>query len=291
MSPSRAYLGERYGYSRTTIWRRFQKLLSVHPDSVKSRKSPKLVLLDGFYLDYPSLKSNRFRSRAKQNVCLLLWALDGATNKPLAWKFYEAHESPETWMDFIRHIKRLNIKPEYIIYDGAMGATLAVSRYLKATIRQRCLVHILGNMNKDLGVAPKTKFAQSLKTFAYNAYKIKDSTALAAWAKEWEAFNIDQKEVIGMLQKHSVYGIPKSAYSAFCVVNNAYLSGELAAFIQYPGMPSTNNAIESHNRVMREILNRHRGIDNAKKKSLLAWHLSFKQQSIEEILTRIKHTF
>jgi Transposase, Mutator family len=254
---------------------------------------PLVIQVDGFYLEYPSLKVNRHLPGAKMKASLLLWALDARTGTPLAWRYYDSIEDPASWKDFVKYMKEeLNINPSYVVYDGAMGARMAFTRYYPDCISQRCLVHIRSNMNKDLGIAPRTGLAKEVKRLGMMAASIKTHEDLEVWAELWEALCIEHSDKFRALHEGPVEGIPRVVHSAFSVVNNAYRSGELTTFLDHSEVPSNTNLIESYNGNLREILSRHRGMELDKRKNLLSWYLALKHYTTEELMEMArKHTF
>ena len=274
------------------MWRRLGPLLEIQPAPKKESGSPRVIQVDGFYVEYPSIKRHRHLAWATKQACLLLWAIDYGTSKPVAWRFYDRIEDPACWRDFVKYIKRIGIKPDYVIYDGSIGAEMAFKKYLPACARQRCLVHIQSNMNKDLGVSPKTDLAKRLRWLGMNLAKIKSSEDLESWANAWEDFCVAEGHRIRELQHRKVDGLPRNIYSAFSVISTTYRSGELTAFLEIEGLPSNTNLIESYNGNLREILSRHRGMNLQKRQNLLAWYLALKYYTQDELIQLVKkHTF
>jgi hypothetical protein len=272
------------------MWRRLGPLLELQPEARLKRRSPKIIQVDGFYVEYPSVKKHRHLSWATKQSCVLLWAIDYETAKPVAWRFYDRLEDPTCWRDFVKYIKRIGIKPNYVVYDGSIGAEMAFKKYLSKCTRQRCLVHIQSNMNKDLGVSPRTELAKRVRRLGMELARLKNMEDLQVWADDWESLCASDGHRIRSLRTQSVDGLPKSLYSAFSVIHNTYTSGELMAFLQAKGLPSNTNLIESLNGNLREILSRHRGMALVKRQNLLAWYLALKYYSLEELSEMVKNT-
>lgn len=284
-SISRNYLGEKTGLSRSSLWRRFSKLLELEVPPVLPENVPRVILLDGFYLAYPSIKRNRHKPRAKTDSCILLWALDSTTSKPLYWKFYRQLENPRIWQDFIYDLTIRGIVPDYIVHDGHNGITSAVNRYWVTTKHQRCLVHLMSNMHKDLGISPRTNVARELKQVVAGLFSITDEVTWQLWQQQWQMYCERHEKTLESLRIHQLcfdeYGgrIPKAVLEAFTVINNAYRRDELTAFLDEPQtIPRTTNAIESLNGNLRELLRRHRGLSLDKRISLVSWYLVLKQK-------------
>jgi len=253
--------------------------------------------LDGFYLAYPSLKRNRHRPRAKTVSCILLWALDSSTSKPIYWKFYSQVENPGIWQDFIHDLTQAGIDPDYAVHDGHSGITIAVNNYWPMTKHQRCFVHLMSNMHKDLGISPKTTIARELKQVVAGIFSIADELTWQTWEKQWRQYCQKHSDILEALRTHQLCldengnRIPKAVLEAFTVINNAYIRDELTAFLDSPNtIPRTTNSIESLNGNLRELLQRHRGLSLEKRMNLVSWYLALKQKQTPKQLREYLYT-
>ena len=305
-SVSREYLSKLNNISRTTLWRRFTVLLNVRLVSKPAphARKPKIVIVDGFYLAYPSLKRNRHKPGFNRDRCILLWAIDSATHKPIHWQFYDTTENMGIWKVFIKGMKANKISPDYLVHDGHPGITYACTKYWPKTKQQRCLAHFMGNMNKDLGISPKTELAKNLKRLVAALFKVDNAADRLAWERQWLAYlRANQETISALLNKKTVYEngarIPSLYASAFSVVNNAYNRDEIFTYLDNPEIPKTSNSIESLNGTLRELTRRHRGLSLEQRKSLVAWALAYRQgqtraqikQQIHENQLEKRHTF
>jgi len=283
-SVSRTYLARIKNTSRTTLWRRFASLLAHCPTPLAaSRQSkPRVVIVDGFYLAYPSLKRNRHKAGFHRDKRILLWAIDSTTRRPIYWQFYDAIEDTGIWKKFIQEMKEYSFYPDYLVHDGHPGITRACDRYWPKAKQQRCLAHFMGNMNKDLGVSPKTELAKSLKQLVAALFTIKTNADKQVWQKRWQDYLADNQQTIEQLRKgaavyqHGVR-IPGLYMSALSVVNNAYKRDEVFTYLDKSEVPKTSNAIESLNGTLRELTRRHRGLALEHRKRLVAWALAYRQ--------------
>lgn len=253
--------------------------------------------LDGFYLAYPSIKRNRHRPRAQTRSCVLLWALDAQTARPIWWKFYPQLENPGNWLDFVGELQQHGMMPRYVVHDGNTGLFRALSRYWPEVRHQRCLVHLMSNMHKDLGVAPRTAIARELKCLVAGLFKITDQCSWQMWREQWQHYCVIHQPVLAALRKREAcfevnVRVPRALLEAFTVINNAYLRDELVTFLEAPAdIPRTTNAIESLNGNLRELLRRHRGLPLEKRMSLVGWYLALKQKQTKAQLFEHIHTF
>ena len=281
-SISREYLSEINEISRTTLWRKFAPLLETRLTSQSSSSKHKIIALDGFYLAYPSIKRNRHKDGFKKDKCVLLWAIDCETRRPIYWQFYDEFENKRIWKSFIYEMRSYNFSPEYFVHDGHPGITLACSVYYPKAKQQRCLAHFMGNMNKDLSISPKTSIAKDLKRLVAMLFGVKDITERATWEQLWLEYLEKYKDTILIMKsKVDVYEnsirVPREYLSALSVINTAYKRNEIFTYLDDSNIPSTSNLIESVNGVLRELTRRHRGLNLEQRKNLISWTLACRQ--------------
>lgn len=282
--------------SRSTLWRRVSGLLEVQLEPVLLSTPSDIIQLDGFYLSYPSIKRNRHRRGAKKRSCILLWALDGQTGRPLYWRFYDQLENPGVWKDFIGALANQAITPDYVIHDGHPGITQAVNQYWPRIRQQRCLVHLMGNMHKDLGIAPRTRIARELKQTVAALFHVQDADTWADWQKQWLGYCDAHHETLQRLRAREAVDedgvrVPGALLDAYTVVANAYQRLELSAYLDDPAtIARTTNAIESLNGNLRELLRRHRGMSLERRINLVSWYLGIKQRQSRAQLKEQVHT-
>lgn len=281
-SISREYLSEINESSRTTLWRKFVPLLDTKPLPLRTTTVVKIIAVDGFYLSYPCIKRNRHKDGFKREKCVLLWAIDCKTRKPIYWQFYDEIENMRIWKTFIKEMKSHKIRPEYLVSDGHPGITNACSVYWVNAKQQRCLAHFMGSMNKDLSISPKTEIAKGLKRLVALLFNVNNLAQRLLWEQQWLAYLEKYKDaILSISAKKDTYEdsmrIPREYLSAFSVINNAYKRDEIFTYLEDPNIPNTSNIIESVNGVLRELTRRHRGLSIEKRKSLVAWTLAYRQ--------------
>jgi len=290
-SISREFLSEINQSSRTTLWRKFAPLMAVRPAPLYRATKAKIIAVDGFYLSYPSIKRNRHKDGFKKDKCVLLWAIDCETHKPIYWQFYDDIENMGIWKKFIKEMKSHKFRPDYLVSDGHPGITNACSRYWPNTKQQRCLAHFMGNMNKDLSISPKTEIAKELKRLVASLFSVDDATKRLLWERRWQDY-LKRYEVAitSMSSKTDTYEnsrrIPREYLSAFSVINNSYIRDEIFTYLDNSSVPRTSNLIESVNGVLRELTRRHRGLNLEKRKNFIAWSLAHRQGQTDKQLTK-----
>jgi len=281
-SISREFLSQINKSSRTTLWRKFASLLDTRPTPLYRAAKAKIIAVDGFYLSYPSIKRNRHKDGFKKDKCVLLWAIDCETHKPIYWQFYDEIENIRIWKVFIKEMRSHRLRPEYLVSDGHPGITSACSKYWPNTRQQRCLAHFMGNMNKDLSISPKTEIAKELKRLVASLFSVDSIAKRLLWERQWQDY-LERYEIAiaSISSKVDTYEnsvrIPREYFSAFSVINNSYERDEIFTYLENPSVPRTSNIIESFNGVLRELTRRHRGLSLEKRKNLVAWSLAYRQ--------------
>lgn len=273
---AKARVGERHQLrSRSTTYRRVQPFLDVImsplPRAPGHAASYAALMLDGFYIAYPSVKEHRHLPGAKTDESILLLAIDAITHEPLHWHIYHRLEDTTAWQLFFAEIVALGFSPLYLVHDGHQGIRRAANRFMPHALHQRCLVHMVRNVHKDIGITPKAPLARQLQTLIYQLVDVRTYDDKKRWLHAWS-------EYLAAYVADELAHAPrtKAFGSLHAVVLHAYERHELFTFLDYPHLPHSTNAIESRNRVLREALRRHRGLPLVKQEALVSWLLLFK---------------
>lgn len=273
---SKAYSAERRNISsRSTAYRRMARFLARTPSPLpmtpRQAASHAVLMVDGFYIAYPSIKAHRHLPGAKTDESILLLAISATTFQPLHWAIYRRLEDATAWLLFFEELTNLGFSPQFIIHDGHYGIPIAMNKYLPNTTHQRCLVHMVRNVHKDIGITPKAPLAKQLQGLIYRLVKVQTLEGRAAWEVELTAY-------LEAFSAATLAKVPqtKAFLSLHTVLLNAYRRNELFTFLSHPGLPNCTNAIESQNRVLRESLGRHRGMALSQREAFVAWRLLFK---------------
>lgn len=273
---AKARSAERRGIdSRSTAYRRTANFLAYQPPPlpVADPSVHTALMLDGFYVAYPSIREHRHLPGAKTEESILLLAIDPVTYQPLHWAIYRRLEDGAAWYSFFAELVALGFAPCYLIHDGHQGITRAAGRYMPEALHQRCLVHMVRNVHKDIGITPKAPLAQQLQSLIYQLVKVRTEYDRTEWETGWRAYRTAYDAA-----RAQDIPITKSLASLHVVLSNAYRRAELFTFLDHPGLPNNTNAIESQNRVLREALGRHRGMTIDKREALVAWILLFRSE-------------
>lgn len=261
--------------SRSTAYRRTASFLQWRPSPLPVAVPAvyTTLMLDGFYIAYPSIREHRYLPAAKTEESILLLAIDPITNRPVHWAIYRRLEDGAAWYSFFYELVTLGFAPRYLIHDGHQGITRAAGHYMPQAIHQRCLVHMVRNVHKDIGITPKAPLARQLQSLIYQLVKVRTVNDRANWETDWRAY---QAAYVAARAKN--VPITKNLSSLHTVLSNAYKRAELFTFLDHPELPNNTNAIESQNRLLREALGRHRGMNLARREALVTWILLFRSE-------------
>jgi transposase-like protein len=256
---------------------------------VKHPEHHTAIMLDGFYIAYPSLKMHRHLPGARTEKSILLLAIDAYTHQPLHWAIYPRLEDARSWSLFFAELTHKGFTPQYLIHDGHYGLAKAVRRYMPDVLNQRCLVHMIRNVHKDIGIMPKAPLAQVLQTLIYQLVHVHTQSDKDTWEKRWRSYLAEYTLAL----EHN-FPMTKAFLGLHVVLYNAHKRNELFVFLEHSGIPNNTNAIESQNRVLREALTRHRGMSLAKRQALIAWILLFRSEPDLQVIRAhylaMKHT-
>ena len=283
---TKARIGEqrRLG-SRSTTYRRMRPFLEVTPRPLPltpaQAASHAAVMLDGFYIAYPSVKEHRHLPGAKTEQSILLLAIDASTHEPLHWHIYPRIEDGRTWQLFFAELAALGFSPLYLVHDGHYGIPLAAGKYFPRALHQRCLVHMVRNVHKDIGITPKAPLARKLQSLIYRLVTVRTHDDKHQWLQAWSNYLVAFALAEGDNTPRT-----KAFLSLHIVLRNAYERQELFTFLDHPGLPHNTNAIESRNRVLRETLKRHRVLPLAQREALISWRLLFTQTDDLTVIRR-----
>jgi hypothetical protein len=263
------------------------------------------IMLDGFYIAYPSLRQHRHLSGAKTEQSILLIAIDAITHQPLYWSIYHRLEDPIAWAWFFKELVGHGLSPDYLIHDGHIGIAKASAKYLPNALHQRCLVHMVRNAHKDIGIYPKASQAKSLLTLIYRLVQVRTSLEADQWLTDLGSYQSAYQQGLRQRQAQApayttatttttttttstatATTYTKAFLSLYTVLSNASKRNELFTFLDQPKLPYSTNAIESLNQVLRESLGRHRGMDLARREALVSWILLFRSESDLSIIRR-----
>lgn len=122
--------------SRSTAYRRMASFLKQTPVPlpVANPSTHTALMLDGFYLAYPSVKEHRHLPGAKTAESVLLLAIDAVTHQPLHWHIYRRIEDRTVWDLFFAELVQLVLLRSI----WCMTDTTALPMRQSGTFPERC---------------------------------------------------------------------------------------------------------------------------------------------------------
>lgn len=137
-------LGERWGVSGTTAWRRIQRTQDVRIKTgtliVRSAcRDVRILMLDG----------KHFMIRKKPFT--LYVAFDAEKKIPVAWIFLPRYELRDGYDRLLSHLVRENAAVVGIVSDWGTGVRASVHDHFPNVVHQHCAFHVLADTLRKLG--------------------------------------------------------------------------------------------------------------------------------------------
>lgn len=231
--------------SRTSFWRRTSWVWGIWPIAHATGEVHDVVHLDSIWM-------------RRDAVALIAWA-DGHV---LAWHLAQS-ERTLAWAALMARIPA----PKTAVSDGSTGLAKAASLVWKGARIQRCVFHVASQIKRYTTLRPKLEAGAELLGIANRLAHIRDPASAArwladysAWCVRWEAF-LKEFTLREGRRIHTRERLRRARKS----LNKLVREGTLFTFVEmqelYGGAwPSTNNALESVNARLREMLRNHRGM-------------------------------
>ena len=242
--------------SRTTFWRKTSWIWAIWPIAAYTGEVHDVVFLDGIWL--------------RKRAVVLLAVADGYV---IAWHLAR-RESTEAWAALMARIP----EPVMCVCDGAPGFAKAASVVWPHTKVQRCLFHVAAQIKRYTTLKPKLEAGIELLGIANDLLRVRDADKAAAWLVEyarwcscWESF-LKEFTIKDGKKVYTHERLRRARRS----LNKLVREGTLFVFIELQEQkggvwPSTNNAIESMNARIREMLRLHRGMPTMHRIKAIFW--------------------
>ena len=231
--------------SRATFWRRTSWIWEIWPIAPYVGEVFDVVFLDGIWL--------------KRDAVVLIACSRGHV---LAWHLAQS-ECAEAWAALMMRMPA----PSMLVSDGARGLAKAASAVWPATRIQRCTFHAASQVKRHTTLNPKLECGRELLGIANRLKDARDADAAAAWLADysdwctrWERF-LREFTLKDGKRLYTHERLRRARRSLSKLVR----SGQLFTFVEMGqerggAWDSTNNAIESRNARIREMLRLHRGL-------------------------------
>ena len=233
------------GLSRTAFWRKTSWVWSLWPIAPYTGEVHDVVFLDGIWL--------------RRKAVVLIATADG---RPIAWHLARS-ESGEAWAALMARVPA----PAMCVCDGSAGFAKAASAVWPTTRVQRCLFHVSGQVKRCTTLKPRLEAGTELLGIANELLRVKDADGAASWlaaysewCTRWKSFLSEYTSKDG--RKVWTHERLRKARS---ILNRLVRDAALFTFVEMQEdlggvWPSTNNAAESINARLRDMLRHHRGM-------------------------------
>lgn len=233
------------GMSRSTFWRRTAWIWEIWPIAPATGEVHDVVYLDGIWLGRRAVV---LIARAGRHV--------------IAWQLARS-ECAVSWAALMMRIP----EPVMAVSDGSTGLAKAAGLVWPGTRIQRCTFHVANQVKRYTTLRPRLEAGIELLGIANRLKDVKDVggasewiASYSDWCTRWDSFLReftikDGKRIWAHERLRKARGS----------LNRLVRDGTLFAFIEvgqrHGGRwPSTNNAIESVNSQIRDMLRLHRGL-------------------------------
>lgn len=247
------------GLSRKQLTVRFQMCWETPPPQPRFEElKDQILIVDGAYLS------------GRTNAALIA----RTPEKVHSWHFAQ-RECFEAWNHFFSHLT----EPTVIVMDGQKGLYEAVKRRFPRTRIQRCLVHVERYVRICISTRPKTEAGQMLWKLMrdiWNVGTLDESkiwcTRFYDWEKKYQTF-LQEKSVSSTTGRW--WYTHRKLRAARSHIKNAL--PYLFTFIEISCVPRTTNHVEGGvNSRLKELIKRHRGLSDFRKRVLVSYFLSSK---------------
>jgi len=231
--------------SRPTFWRKMSWVWTIWPIAPVTGEIYDVIFLDGIWL--------------KRKAVVLIAVANGHV---VGWHLSQS-ECTAAWIALMMRIPA----PKMAVSDGSSGLRTAAKAVWPTTRIQRCTFHATNQVKRCTTLKPKLDAGIELLGIANRLKDAKDVDSATAWLLEYNAWCTRWESFL----KEYTFKDGRKMYTherlrkARCGLNKLVKDNTLFTFIEmqqeYGGeWPSTNNAVESVNARLRDMLRHHRGL-------------------------------
>lgn len=233
------------GKSRSTFWRRTAFAWRIWPIAPRTGEVYDTVFLDGIWFG---------------RIAVVLIA--SAEGRVVAWHLAQS-ECAEAWAALMARMPA----PAMLVSDGSRGLAKAAAAVWPGTRIQRCTFHASAQVRRCTTLNPRLEAGRELLALANALPRVADAEGAAKWVGDYLAWCARWE---GFLREFTLKGgerqyVHERLRKARRGLNKLVKSGQLFTFVEMGienggSWPSTNNAAESVNARLREMLRLHRGM-------------------------------
>lgn len=242
--------------SRSTFWRKTSWAWRIWPIAPATGEAHDVVFLDGIWL------------RRKAVVLIAV-----AGGHVVAWHLART-ECAAAWTALMARMPA----PAMLVSDGSPGLAKAAAAVWPGTRIQRCTFHAANQVKRCTTLKPKLEAGVELLGIANGLKDAKDAESATAWLLGYNAWCARWD---GFLKEFTVKDGRKvwtheRLRKARRGLNRLVREGSLFAFVEMQlehggEWPSTNNAVESVNARLRDMLRHHRGMPLVHRVKAIFW--------------------
>jgi len=260
------------GVSVRTLIRRFAPFWDGPPAPRKPRPADVLVL-DATYVEPRRM--------------MAFIAGNPRDSSPVGWAFSE-RESRASWTAFLSGLSRDGIRPSFVVCDAQRGLLCAIRAVWPDALVQRCVIHVHRQARTWLTNSPKTRAGREMSAIVDALLDVRSKRkkrrwirSFRSWCARHERFLKERTLATDGRGRRRWWYTHRKLRAVRSLVGNAI--PDLFRHIGRPEVPRTSNHIEGGvNSRIKELMRCHRGLDVRKKKSLVAWYLSKRQEAAEK---------
>jgi len=251
--------------TRRTLIRWFKPLWTCPKEPVVHEQlHGSVYVLDGVYLS------------GRDNVALICKAMP-ATH---FWSFAE-RETAASWKRFLQELPA----PEVVVIDGQKGLSKVIGQLWPRVKIQRCLVHIERLARIRLTRHPKSQAGKELLALVRRLFDVRNGKQKRRWLavyRRWERRHADflrersEGDPVPGKRRRWWY-THRNIRAARSLIRNSL--PHLFTFIGRPDVPRSTNHVEGGiNSRIKELIHRHRGLNDEQKRVLVALFLGQNQR-------------
>lgn len=251
-----------YGVSRQTLLRWFTPLWGHKQSPHEFFESHPFAIycLDGVYLS------------GRENAALICRTM----TSQLSWMF-AVRESFASWAAFLKTLQA----PDAVVIDGQKGLLAAILCLWPQAKIQRCLVHIERLARIKLTRNPKARTGKELLMLIRGLFDVRTKRQRRRWLRAYRRW--EHRHAIFL--KERSYGEPQAGKKRIWWYTHRNIRAvrsllrnalpHLFTFVCHPQVPRTTNHVEGGiNSRLKELVHRHRGLNQDRKQGLVAEYLA-----------------
>lgn len=242
--------------SGATFWRKTSWAWRLWPVAPFTGEAHDAVRLDGIWL-----RRKAVALMAIAGGCVVGWHL-ARTESASAWAAPMLRIPP----------------PKMVVADGSSGFSKAAKAVWPTTRVQRCTFHAASRVKRRTTLRPRLEAGIELLGIANELSGAKDAEAAAAWLLEYGAWFARREPFLGELtfEDGKKACTHERLRKAGRTLNELVRDGTLFAFVEMGrehggARPSANNAVESANARLRDMLRHRRGLSLLHRVKAIFW--------------------